>query len=163
MLPLPIKNSIQAFDNILLFWDNIKSEGEMQQRLSRVTSWYCYKQGKEFIFGPSKFIGYEGISFETYYEYYDDGMSGTETEPVLRTYSEIITPHHPLFNEVSDQLSRFLAIYGKRPKKTARINLLLSEKDVGAGTVQTSAIDLLLTAYESLSSGQKLAFRKAIG
>lgn len=80
--------------------------------------------------GPSKFIGYRGMTAEFYMAHTgrlaqaslpsSKRLDGRETEPVLRKWFEVTEPGTPEHKFVKGIVEELLARWGKRPHKNAR-------------------------------------------
>ncbi len=161
-LPPPITNKQSALKNIDTFFADIDNQPEMQRRLSRVRAWYCLKNNDgKFIFAPSKFIGYENITFKTYFEFYNKGLTGGETEHVLKDMFKEMDPEHPSWNDVNQALNEFLMKFGKRRNKISRMHFCGS-LDNEARPMGTSAIEVMIAAFEKLIPSQQRIFQSKI-
>lgn len=161
MLPVPITDIASAKTNIDLFYEGIGAVPEMQRRLGQVHAWYCKKNGDQFIFGPSKFIGYSKISFPLYLKYYKKGLHGGESEPILNQFFDELTPGHNEYQKIESALKEFLARFGKTPMKNSRI-YYSPQNNESSEKLQSlpSAVDVALAAYQALNKSQKRIFAK---
>ena len=118
-----ISTPAQAFDNIKKFEEGVHSSPELQARLPYARAWYAYREGAgAWHFGPSKFVGYEGLDAKTYLQTAQE-TDGRRTEAQLKTMFETVGPMHPAYNELTAALLGFLAQYGKAPSTKTRINI----------------------------------------
>ena len=47
--------------NIQLYGEELSKYRDLQKRLSQTTAWYAIKRNGQWVFGPSKFVGYDDI------------------------------------------------------------------------------------------------------
>jgi hypothetical protein len=105
------------------FGVEIQNNPELQARLPFARAWYAHRnQDGSWSFGPSKFIGYEGLDGDTYLRTAQE-TDGRRTEAQLQTMFKTIDPMDPLYLELSSALVAFLAKYGKAPSTKMRINV----------------------------------------
>lgn len=79
---------VDCYDDVLKnakqYQHDLKNDECLIKKLTNVQHWYYFKN--EQIFAPSKFIGYKANGADLYEEYASKGMSGTETEPILKKW-----------------------------------------------------------------------------
>lgn len=92
--------------------------------LGRFRAWYGVKKDEEWFFGPSKFIGYEGMDAKIYVESNTESMDGRETEANLREWFPETSQSDPRWEEAYDALREFLHKFGKKPSRKMRISLI---------------------------------------
>ena len=111
-------------DAIRRFGEEIRRSPELARRLSHVRSWYADqdKNGR-WHFGPSKFVGYEGLDAEAYLELSNRGLDGRKTEPRLQQWFTELDSSTDLYACLIPQLSAFLTVHGKVPNMGLRINV----------------------------------------
>ena len=88
--------------------------------------WYAIKDEKgEWIFGPSKFIGYAGMSVAAYMDHQPE-LDGKLTEKQLVKFSEEVDEemHALLYDRLFDTLSRV----NRTPGKSVKIKIIPVEK-----------------------------------
>jgi hypothetical protein len=115
----------QALENVHRFRGELKSEGgkALQGRLAYARAWYAHQDDAgEWCFGPSKFIGYKGMTTEEYLSE-DDTRDGRRTEKQLSHWFTELAVSDPLHQELSDKLAAFLKEFGKEPSRKTRINI----------------------------------------
>src|SRR5688572_1612009 len=93
----------QVRRNIRRFRAELDSSTELQARLAYARAWYAdCDDDDEWHFGPSKFVGYQGMTAK---EYVDDGpRDGRRTERKLATWFVQLPESDPLYEELSDLL-----------------------------------------------------------
>ena len=111
-------------DAIHRFAEEIRRSPELARRLSHARSWYADqdKDGR-WRFGPSKFVGYEGLDAETYLDLSNRGLDGRKTEPRLQRWFTELDSSTDLYACLIPQLSAFLTVHGKVPNMGMRINV----------------------------------------
>jgi hypothetical protein len=153
-----------AIDNLLRFNNLLKKESHprMIALLSRVQSWYVLIQDGKPMFGPSKFIGYRGLTADTYAELAAKTLDGRKTEGVLAPWREAISPGHPKFAELSTALHALCAKHGLSPNGRARISILHGTADTldPSEADQINALRILIASLspEGKSELKRIAF-----
>lgn len=99
-MPALIDSSSQAIENIRRYQTEIKrgtrSSDALVERMTTVRKWYAVESDDgTWLFGPSKFIGYVGLTAELYmrmsaraYEPAADRLDGKKTERCLKPWFE---------------------------------------------------------------------------
>lgn len=103
MKKLQLVDSIESFKvNVNYLNENLEAYAEVAQP-GRVAAWYATRDAMNpthWLFGPSKFIGYQGIRAEAYGsgQY---ALNGGETELHLQNsgWFEAVDRDHPLYEE----------------------------------------------------------------
>jgi hypothetical protein len=150
-----IASSDQAvLANIDRFRSELDGSPELQERLAYARAWYAHRDAKGiWRFGPSKFVGYEGLDAKRYIATAEN-LNGRRTEAQLRQWFQIVEPNTPLHAELSAALFAFLAKYGKTPSTIMRINVLkpvLDEQpDADQADTNDTLVDLLVAVAKSL-------------
>ena len=106
----------------------LNEDHDLHTRGSDVRAWYYIPEIDAV--GPSKFIGYRGMTAEFYMAHTgrlaqaslpsSKRLDGRETEPVLRKWFEVTEPGTPEHKFVKGIVEELLARWGKRPHKNAR-------------------------------------------
>lgn len=121
----PIRSFDEARDNIRRYQIAMAENDSLRSRAGYVRAWYAEKTEDGWRFAPSKFVGYRRASADDYLA--ESGnraqRDGRETERILAEWYELVDPQSRLGRELEKALSAFLAGYGQRPNKLARINL----------------------------------------
>ena len=121
---------------------------------SAATSPATTRYGTGWRFGPSKFIGYEGLTADEYMELSQRGLDGRRTETQLSQWFTEVRPSSELHDELSSLLSAMLAEHGKMPSRKMRISIpnnLHDELLGGSRCAQNDAIlDLIVAVAETL-------------
>jgi hypothetical protein len=111
----------QALANVDRFGRELEDSPELQGRLSYARAWYAHQADDEWRFGPSKFIGYDGMTAAEYVN--DEPRDGRQTENKLGQWFTEVPEDEPLFEELSKALTAFLGTYGKAPSAKIRISV----------------------------------------
>lgn len=116
-----------ASANIASYASAAHQNSELAARLSKHPSWYAVKDAAaHWIFGPSKFVGYHGMTVEDYLSGYDR-KDGRETEPALLKLFTPVDPDSALGVELRDAFTRFAANLGKAPNARWRVSVTPEE------------------------------------
>lgn len=149
----------QVIQNIIDYPTFVEALPELKDRLAMHRAWYAYKVEDHWHFGNSKVIGYAGLSPEAYLS---EDHDGRQTEATLQKWFTEVGPEDPLHDELWDELSEFLAGYGKNPSKLARINIPLSEVQIDEGGNTNALRDLIVEVSKSLAPEQINVVRKRL-
>lgn len=115
----------QALANIRRFARELDASPGLQGRLGFPRAWYADKGADgTWHFGPSKFIGYDGMTADEYLD--DDARDGRRTEKQLAQWFEEVPEGTDLHETLSSDLFALLGRYGKVPSAKMRINVLES-------------------------------------
>ncbi|MDD3355208.1 hypothetical protein [Zoogloea sp.] len=165
LMPSLVSSLDEAKSGIRRFQDELNVLPGVVDLLSSFQSWYAIadKDGR-ILFGPSKFIGYDGLTAERYREV-NKWTDGRITEALLgRWFSQPdTTAEQVLINELSRLLNRF----GKKPNKRVRISTVNGVGLIpGNGAQETiqgpSPVDALLVLYRLLNGDDQKEFRRRI-
>jgi hypothetical protein len=152
-----VQSAKDAIHNIEVFLSELKQSKELQSRVAYSRAWYAIKKGGGWHFGPSKFIGYEGMTAGEYVGPNED-RDGRKTEVQLQDWFEL--PSDPaLKQELQEALADFLARYGKTPSRKTRINVLRRASNVTGESEQQRLIDLIVAVSKMLSPDQRQELR----
>lgn len=150
-----VQSANEAITNISLF-NSVLNDDENSYRLIKllphVQAWYAIEDDDGYRFGPSKFIGYAGMSAELYAE--ETGatgrLDGRVTEKRLSPWASPITEADPRYEKLHTALARFCADYGTFPNKRARISVFeLTEKGAVTEMEKVKALSVLIRALSS--------------
>ena len=140
---------------------------QLAGRLAYARAWYaCRDRDGRWQFGPSKFVGYERLTAEQYLERSRKGLDGRRTETQLQRWFKELDPSSALHEELSAQLSAFLAEHGKAPSRKMRISIPERDYDELLGNArgrETGPIlELLVAVAESLPRSDLDTLRKRL-
>jgi hypothetical protein len=158
--------------------DNVVRYSEHPDRLSdfiaMTRAWYAVKHNDQWLFGPSKFVGYAEMTPERYldaeYSRNDHGrvdaagtvMDGRITEGIIRKWSQPIEPGHPLYAELSQALATFCARYKKKPNNRARLSVVVVDQPEMLPELEDDLVALMIAIFRRLTPAQRSAFRRAV-
>lgn len=141
----------QVLRNICNFEHELENSADLQERLAYARAWYAYKNTMdEWCFGPSKFVGYEGMTAGEYISHAHEN-NGRRTEKQLAQWFDIVPNGSELHEELETELNLFLAKYGKEPSTLTRFNVLKTEKNDNVKDAETPLVDLLVAVAKTLS------------
>ena len=89
----------RAIENIRLYEECLASKPQMQDRIRRHAAWYAFREAGVWRFGPSKFVGYEGITAKDYLASAKGSLDGRETESRLKRWFTPVDPASDQFHE----------------------------------------------------------------
>ena len=165
---MPVIASTPAIvsDGIHRFQQEVARSTALAGRLGYMRAWYAEQdEGGRWRFGPSKFVGYEGLDAETYLDP-SDGKDGRRTEAQLQEWFTEVDPSSELYGELSPQLAAFLALYDKAPSTMMRINVLTSVYDQHHDTKSDGddslLIDLIVAVASRLPSSELKVLRERL-
>ncbi len=161
-----IANEHEAIANILTFERHLHRNRELRDRLPYARAWYAHpdEQG-EWYFGPSKFIGYRGMTPAEYLN--NDPRDGRRTERQLQPWFMVVPLQDALADELRQKLIAFLANYGKAPSALARINVSRewyeARKGRGSPQLHRAVGDLVLLVVQLLPQRERARVLKSMG
>ena len=143
----------QVAENIRRYQDDLAANADLVARMSRHPAWYALRRNNgRWLFGPSKFIGYAGITAQRYLGPYERS-EGRETERVLNEWFRPVDPDSVLGRELDTQFREFFSRYGKIPHKLRRISVAKHEFGAEMGGHAKSALSAtIITGRVSVDS-----------
>lgn len=172
---MPMSNLVSSVEQAIT---NIRTYNASATKLAELMpyarAWYAVRNGNDWLFGPSKFIGYEGASVDEYlgspYNTQKRGLitrdkkalplDGRVTEGVLGRWSEEVEEGHPEYESLHTALNRMCARHGKKPNTLARIGILQGGDHTTTPTYNDELVALLVAVFHGLTPAQKSAFRR---
>lgn len=158
-MTIKIASSAQmVLTNVLRFGREVDRSTDLQERLAYARAWYAHKDADgTWRFGPSKFIGYDGLNAERYIATAKD-HDGRRSEAQLHQWFAVVEPSAPLYAELSAALIAFLAKYGKTPSTIMRLNVLKEVLHEHASLVPAdpddAIVELMVAVAKSLPAVQ---------
>lgn len=152
-----------AVDNIFRFPRELSSSPELQDRLSYARAWYAAENHDgSWSFGPSKFVGYQGMTAAEYLD--DQPRNGRRTETQLAMWFEVVEESSELYDFLSAQLAIFLSSYGKLPSTKSRINVARRAVDTAANGMELEGrvVELMVAVARTLSPASLQRLRHLI-
>ncbi len=156
-----VSNANQVRENISVLQQEAITNSALPELFGFVHVWYIdAEKPEEPKFGPSKFIGYEGMDAATYLQNYKN-MDGRDTEVILPEYAHELNPDTPTYRAYFSKLCDWLAGFGKTPRKSVRLMVLdQTQMDpLHTPTEDRCLLDLLLAVAETLPLHQKMELR----
>jgi hypothetical protein len=133
-----------ALLNIARFGKELQKSAALRKRLAYMRYWYAYQDNEgQWQFGPSKFIGYDGMNADRYIGTAED-RDGRRTEAQLQQWFTAVDPRSELGSELGSALYRFLAMYGKVPSTKMRISVANKVYETTFEAVAGDAHDVLV-------------------
>lgn len=153
-----VSNQTQVLKNIAGFVDKISTSAGLQSRLSYARAWYAVQDSNgQWLFGPSKFVGYDGLSPDEYIKS-TYSLDGRATEAQLSQWFVKVEANEALHGELSGQLTQLLARYGKVASAKTRFNVLIDTYDQKTSALVSQSGDelfkLLLAVAKTLPPEQ---------
>jgi hypothetical protein len=137
-------NPQNVLANIARFGEEVERNLALQKRLAYARAWYaCQDANAQWRFGPSKFVGYDGMTALGYIESAED-RDGRRTEVQLQHWFTAVDPASDLGGELGSALFAFLAKYGKAPSTKMRINVPKAVHEAHFGAVARDPHDVLV-------------------
>ncbi|AWI83035.1 hypothetical protein CEW88_04780 [Alloyangia pacifica] len=122
-----VTNAEQVLSNIARLQTELEKSQELADRLGFVHAWYVdTRKPEDPQFGFSKFAGYQDLDAETYLRNYKD-LDGRNTEWVLKDFFEELRPGTSDYSHYHKQLTEWLAMLGRAPRKKVRLMVLKPE------------------------------------
>lgn len=157
-----ITKAAQAVENIIRFQQEVllnKKQNALVDTISHFRAWYAVEENGQWIFAPSKFIGYVNFNAQLYGEHQRD-IDGRVTEVALRPWFQEVN-RSELGEELQEQLSEFCASFGKQPNALARISVL-KENIEEQSQPKIGWVDAMLALYAEMPEEAKKEFRRRI-
>lgn len=113
----------EVVQNIRTYNREVAEHTDLAARIKQHPAWYAVKDTHgNWIFGPSKFIGYVGASAGKYLASYSR-KDGKETEPALAAWFEQVDPRTALGRELRQAFDRFAERFGKTANSRWRVSV----------------------------------------
>jgi uncharacterized protein (DUF433 family) len=120
-------------DNIRTYMESVAKHPELAARIKQHPAWYGIRgESGDWMFGPSKFIGYREAGAANYLSNYDR-RDGKETEPVLSAWFEQVDGGTALGRELRDAFISFAEAFGKSPNVRWRVSVPKEYLNVRSG------------------------------
>lgn len=160
-----VTSSKQVLQNVDRFGAELKGSPDLQNRLGYARAWYAHRaNNRTWLFAPSKFCGYQGMTAAEYLN--DDPRDGRRTERQLAQWFTEVPEDDALHEELSDALTSFLAGYGKAPSTKMRINVIADvyEDHLSAGdpSHEQTVADLIIAVAKRLPQAERNRVRASL-
>lgn len=176
--PNPVSSYEHVVENIKNFNEGLSQGNGLETLPSYFRAWY-YAPEADAV-GPSKFIGYEGITVSEYMSRND--LDGRETEPVLLRWFGVLEDGTPEYQYVEEKVRKLVASTGKRVNSIARfcapINWRVSslsdsrggsgrpptliKMEEGGSSESDAVVDIFVRAFNTLRPSEQAALLKRI-
>lgn len=129
--------------------------------MSHYRAWYAYKDetSNTYLFAPSKYIGYQGMTARKYVETYVY-MDGRKTEKVLSEWFELLDESEEDFEFLNRKLLYFFHVTGKTINAQFRINIIKRKED--NELLEKDLVDLIYKVFLGLSDESKALIKQKI-
>ena len=122
-----VTNRAQIEANIATYNRIATAGGKLMGRLSSHPAWYAVRNKTgEWLFGPSKFVGYADINEKAYLKD-SRQLNGRNTEHVLREWFKDVDPQSKLGRELKEAFRDFAAAHGKAPNANWRVSVPMGQ------------------------------------
>ncbi len=143
-----------AAANIARYTLSVKEHPGLAARLSMHRSWYAVKdESGQWIFGPSKFVGYHDVTPEDYLSGYDR-KDGRETEPALLKLFTPVDLDSSLGIELRHAFVRFASTLGKSPSTSWRVSVTPEESNAPAGASHRGKLSDRIDFHPEICGGR---------
>lgn len=161
-------NLASVQDSIKRLNVSLPDHPELVGRLGQAHAFYVLEQGDdEPLFGFSKFVGYDGLTPESYLKNYKS-LDGRNTEHALTQWFEEVRYGSPTYDELFEKLRTWLAQYGKRPRGGAaqKTRIMVVRPKYQNSTDDKSedrrVLELLIAVADTLPANQRHELRAAL-
>ncbi len=144
----------EAAANIQTYQAALDGHAQLAARIKQHPAWYAIKaESGEWLFGPSKFIGYADADARSYLAAYSRS-DGRETEPALRKWFEPVSPDTALGRELSEAFARFAAAHGKTPNSRWRVSVPVAYLSERRGTMPRDIVSSRIAFDPAICGGR---------
>lgn len=170
-MPNLSKSFESTLRNIDTYWETACEYPDLIKDAARVKQWKAYRtESGEWRFGPSRFVGYEGVTAKKYIKRKKMGpagmLNGTETEKHLSQWTEDVRQNSKLHYQLLDDLDEFLSKADVKVGSSASFSVMLTVDnsellDAYDSTKDDAEVEALVTLSKRLTEAQveKLARR----
>jgi len=153
----------EAIEGIHGLQRELARSAALADRLGLVHAYYIDDRDPERpVFGFSKWIGYKGLTAESYLENYE-ALNGRNTEWALREFFDELRPGTPAYRAYHAKLTDWLTLFGKSPRKKVRLMMLKPEcREAKPAGEDRRLLDLMIAVADLLPTEQRLALRERL-
>ena len=166
-----VENTKQVIKNIKHFNKEIQSYKSSKNDKALITlvnniphyrAWYCFfdKKTKQYLFAPSKYIGYVNMDAVKYHKDNRKTLDGRKTESKLASWYEEVTKASPLYDELCKKLKEFAQLYDKTPNSLFRINIEL--ETIKDNSIENELVRFITKIYKQLSKENQKIVRSQL-
>jgi hypothetical protein len=153
MTPDDVIHSVRSFPAAL------ERSADLRDRLPNARAWYALRDNGDWIFAPSKWAGYSGMTTDRYLNASRDTLDGRKTEKRLRQWFTPVAAQSPQHAELQTALAAFLGSFGKEPNGVARISVIAT---ADAADNEDDLVDLFVRVIRRLDSAQQTRILTAL-
>lgn len=120
----------EVVQNIATYMRSVAENPDLAARIKQHPAWYAAKDKRgDWMFGPSKFIGYHQTNARDYLTSYgrNSRNDGKETEAVLSNWFEQVDKETALGRELYEEFVHFAEKFGKAPNSRWRVSVMQEE------------------------------------
>lgn len=126
-MPQLVSSIAQVISNIRSYNAGVVSNDQLAGRIQQHPAWYAIEVGGRWMFGPSKYVGYAGVTPDDYVATAYDRRTGTETEPALKQWFTEVDAASALGRELRAAFDAFAGARGKRANARWRVSIPTDE------------------------------------
>lgn len=140
---------------------------ELAARLGQAHAFYVLEAEDGPSFGFSKFVGYDGLTPDEYLRNYKT-LDGRDTEHALSKWFEELRFGSPAYEDLLQELSEWLATFGKRPRggESQKVRLMVVRPEFREAASDKGEdrrlLQLMLAVADMLPINQRLELRAAL-
>jgi hypothetical protein len=155
-----VSSAAQVRDNHATYQREMASSGSPARQalvevIPYIQSWVAVYDNRQFLFAPSKFVGYRDMTAEMYRRHHKD-MDGRVTERVIAPWIRVMGEGGADYDHARDQLFDFCATFGKKPNGRCRLSLLPAGHDESRRGDRDSVVaELLVEVFDLLPPVQQ--------
>lgn len=154
-IPPLVESQDQAVDNIRRYNAEVEAIAYL---IPYTRAWYALREKDgRWLFGPSKFIGYQGLTADLYDALNRNGLDGRPTERRLARWATPVEAGDPEHAVLREALLDFCARLERVPNNLARIAVI---RDETPEPPVDQLVPLLAAVYRTLTAEQKRLFKR---
>lgn len=113
----------EVVENIRRYNEEISLQPRLAARIKQHPAWYAVRSDSgTWLFGPSKFVGYQGANAKSYLASYSR-KDGRDTEPALKQWFEPVDRESVMGQELWSAYINFAQRFGKTPNANWRVSV----------------------------------------
>lgn len=149
-----VRSSEEVVENIRSYAEDVVANPALAARLGKHSAWYAVREvSGDWIFGPSKFVGYHAMKADDYLAGYDR-RDGRESEATLRAWFERVEPGSALDVELREAFTRFASHTGRRPSGRWRVSILKEELALRAPSRTAGSVSSRIDFHPEICGGR---------
>lgn len=147
--------------------DSLQDHPELADRLGHAHAFYILEGEEKPLFGFSKFVGYDGLTPEDYLREYK-ALDGRNTEHALSRWFEELRFGTPAYEAMFEQLTDWLAGFGKRPRggESQKVRLMVLRPELRESSSPSDEdrrlLELMVAVADLLPASQRLELRASL-